>query len=271
LSWAFQILPYVEGGAIHNLKTTAQVEVATVPMYHCPSKRPPTRYLGVGGILMDYAAAVPFPMPADVTRPGFQSLWDNAMKPALDNWGTVACRAEMMWSGVQGGPRFENQIDGATTAGSTTAASLGTNYAPPMGVIVRSNYCATCAEGKRTTGFYEKISFNQISDGSSNTLVVSEKKVPPSTYDEGHLGADDRGWSDGWDFDTMRSTVCVIGPDQDPPHASDDYEFGSAHTAGLNAAFADASVRTMNFDIEFRVFNSLGHRSDGENLESGAN
>ncbi len=276
LSWAFQILSYAEGGAIKNLKTTAEVEQASVPMFHCPSRRPPTRYLGVGAVLMDYAAAVPFPTPADVTRPGFDVLWTNAMKEATDGWGTVGCRAQMMWSGVQGGPRFQAPpsdssptIESVTTAGSTAAASMATNYVPAMGVIVRSNHCALCSDGKRMTGFYTKISFNHIVDGASNTMVVSEKKIAPSLYDTGSSPGDDRGWSDGWDYDAMRTTICIPSADDDRLHASDAYKFGAPHSAGVNAGFADASVRTINYDIDFQVFNSMGHRSDGETPDSG--
>jgi prepilin-type N-terminal cleavage/methylation domain-containing protein len=272
LSWAFQILPYAEGGAIRNLKTTVEIESVSVPMYHCPSRRPPTRYFGVGAILMDYAAATPFPARSELAN---GALWDNAMKAATDGWGSVGCRAKMMWSAVQSGPRFQTGGDGSTTindatTSGTTAASLGSNYVPAMGVIVRSDYCALCDAGKRTTGFYTRVSFNHISDGSSQTMVISEKKLAPSLYE---LGAwhDDRGWSDGWDPDTIRTTVCIPGPDSDAMHESDFYEFGSAHAAGINAGFADASVRTLNYEIDFKVFNALGHRSDGENLESGVN
>ena len=278
LSWAFQILPYAEAGAVQNLKTTADVEQASVPMFHCPSRRPPTRYLGVGATLMDYAAAVPFPMPGDVSSPAFGSAWANQMKAAIDDWGTNACRSKMVWSAMLGGPRFQNTpsdgsptIEAKTAAGSTTAATLGDQYVPAMGVIVRSNYCALCSDGKRTTGFFQPISFNQISDGSSNTLVISEKRIAPSLYETGDSPGDDRGWSDGWDFDTLRSTVCIPGPDEESSSESNDYEFGSAHSAGLNAGFADASVRTLDFEIDFRVFNAMGHRSDGQNQESGVN
>jgi prepilin-type processing-associated H-X9-DG protein len=139
-----------------------------------------------------------------------------------------------------------------------------------MGVIVRADHCALCGSGKRNTGFYTRISFNQISDGSSNTMVISEKKLAPSLYEVG-AWHDDRGWSDGWDPDTIRSSICLPSPDDDAQHESDFYEFGSAHSAGINVGFADASVRMINYEIDFKVFNALAHRADGENLESGAN
>ena len=38
-------------------------------------------------------------------------------------------------------------------------------------------------------------------------------------------------------------------------------QFGSPHTGGLNAVFADGSVHSINFDVDIVVFNSLGTRN----------
>jgi prepilin-type N-terminal cleavage/methylation domain-containing protein len=269
LSWAFQILPYLEGQGLYNLKTTAQVESASVSMYHCPSRRPPTRYLGVGAILMDYAAAVPFRTVGELGP----AVYNAAMQPSPDG-GTKACGAAQMWSAASGGPRFQVSTDSTpdinkkTAAGNTTAGTLGASYAPSMGVIVRSDYCALCDDQKRRTGFYTRVSFNQILDGSSNTMVVCEKKLTPSLYDVGDWH-DDKGWSDGWDPDTIRTTVCIPGADDESTGSAEAYKFGSAHAAGMNAGFADSSVRTIGYDVDVEVFNFLGHRADEQSIDAG--
>ncbi|BBO35915.1 DUF1559 domain-containing protein [Lacipirellula parvula] len=281
LSWAFQTLPYLEGQATYNIKTTAQLEQSDVPMYHCPSRRPPTRALGTGPYLMDYAAAVPLNTAAEMG-----TLYSTAIQLSPD-WGTKGCQLQQMWGSNGGGPRFmiggdgTPTIDQETTSGSTTSATLAgksKGYSPAMGVIVRANYCALCGDGKRNTGFYTRVSFNQIPDGSSNTLVISEKRLEPRLYDGG-AGHDDRGWSDGWDFDTLRSTICVPDSDQDyePPSSGGSnpkagavaYSFGSAHAAGIAGGFADASVRTIGYGIDVVVFNYLGHRADEQNIDAG--
>lgn len=273
LSWAYQILPYLEGGGLFNLKTTAAIESATVPMYHCPSRRAPTRYLGVGATLMDYAAAVPFRTAGEMGAATYAA----ALKPQND-WGNKACAAQQMWSASAGGPRFQDEIASKTASGSTTAATLGNSYAPSMGVIVRANQCTQCAVGKERTGFYTRISFNQITDGSSNTMVICEKRIQPQLYATG-AWHDDRGWSDGWDPDTLRVTICYPSADQDYPLNADGtegpqgaavaYQFGSAHAAGMNAGFADASVRTLQYDVDVEVFNYLGHRADDQMVDQG--
>ncbi len=38
LSWAFQILPYMEGGNVFSLASTPAIEQTSVPSYFCPSR-----------------------------------------------------------------------------------------------------------------------------------------------------------------------------------------------------------------------------------------
>jgi prepilin-type processing-associated H-X9-DG protein len=46
------------------------------------------------------------------------------------------------------------------------------------------------------------------------------------------------------------------------------YEFGAAHAGGMNSVFGDGSVHTINYDVDREMFNRLGHRSDGEVLDT---
>jgi type II secretory pathway pseudopilin PulG len=256
LSWAFQILPYLEGQATYNIKTQAELERTSVSMYFCPSRRPPSQTID-RIFLMDYAAAVPGT--------------PRSLRPPSPNWATasnstgdVGCgRASAeFWTSTSGNLRFETDIQNAKTV------IAGPSYRPPMGVIVRSDWCAGC-NPKINMGWYTKISFHQITDGSSNTLVIGEKRLQPQFYNLGDWH-DDRGWSDGWDPDTLRSSRCQPAPDVDlipaamPDEEALPYSFGGAHASLFNAGFADASVKSIRFDIDVEVLNQLGHRSDGE-------
>ena len=85
------------------------------------------------------------------------------------------------------------------------------------------------------------VGFNNISDGSSNTMMLGEKLVSVAFY-QGGVEADDRGWSDGWDYDTVRTTCFEPLQDSDPRITADpgryvDFprEFGSAHPGVMNA------------------------------------
>jgi prepilin-type processing-associated H-X9-DG protein len=94
--------------------------------------------------------------------------------------------------------------------------------------------------------------------------------------------SDDKGWIDGWDPDAMRSTCFQpyndgdgAGFQFDPLNGNMDlfgkdrdvYYFGSAHTGGLNGIFADGSVRTISFDVDVVLFNSLATRAGEEVID----
>jgi type II secretory pathway pseudopilin PulG len=259
LSWGFQILPYLEGQTVYNVKTDLQIQKVTVPMFYCPSRRPPTKFPGANGnYLMDYAAAVP-------SRPRSQAPVAQQANYFNTNttYGNVACGQLQFWGTVGGQYRFEADMSGANQNIVNSPAYVGYN-----GVIVRSDFCFACPAGKKDLGFYTKISFNQITDGSSNTIVLGEKWLQPSLYQIGDWH-DDKGWADGWDPDTLRSTACQPTPDKDiigSPPGRDGwaYAFGSAHPETWNAGLADASVRSMRYDVDIEVFNRLGHRADEE-------
>jgi hypothetical protein len=53
-----------------------------------------------------------------------------------------------------------------------------------------------------------------------------------------------------------------------PPGNNDVFVFGSAHTAGINAAFGDGAVRMINFDVDITVFNYLGSRNDEQSAQT---
>ncbi|MCC6493556.1 MAG: DUF1559 domain-containing protein [Pirellulales bacterium] len=68
LGWGYQILPYREQAAIQNVKPTATsgnvgitLQQQSVPMFNCPSRRPPTNFVGAGVDTwpMDYAGVTP--------------------------------------------------------------------------------------------------------------------------------------------------------------------------------------------------------------------
>jgi prepilin-type N-terminal cleavage/methylation domain-containing protein/prepilin-type processing-associated H-X9-DG protein len=108
------------------------------------------------------------------------------------------------------------------------------------------------------------INIGAITDGTSNTLALSEKALMTTEYGGGDW-CDDSGWCDGWDPDVIR--VTDHGPKQDYADGPDPcYWVGSAHYAGVNALFADGSVRTISYSINPTLFERLADRQDGEVL-----
>jgi hypothetical protein len=142
------------------------------------------------------------------------------------------------------------------------------------------------------SGFPTAIKPGQVTDGLSNTLVISEKVVRADLYegqpapDPGGGGvSDDRGWSDGWDPDSVRytgvppisdaDTAICQNPNPAIQRTCIGFEgsipvlfFGSAHPAGINAVYGDASAHFINFEIDHLVFNALGTRAGDETINS---
>ena len=101
-------------------------------------------------------------------------------------------------------------------------------------------------------------------------MMVGEKYVWAEEY-EGGDPSDDRGWLDGWDPDTVRTTCTYPLQDSSSNAVSNSdqtYLFGSAHPGGFNAVFADGSVHTINYNIDMYVFNSLGTRGGNSKGET---
>jgi prepilin-type N-terminal cleavage/methylation domain-containing protein len=143
-----------------------------------------------------------------------------------------------------------------------------------LGMVIRTQACSP-------------IGFNDVKDGTSKTMLLSEKFLPLDNYDgsgpvyDGQIRTfegDDRGWTDGWDFDIVRSTG--LPPSRDYVIAPANYNkadvnwkerimFGSAHSSGINSVFGDGSVHTISYDIDRDVFNKLGNRNDGQAFDAG--
>jgi prepilin-type N-terminal cleavage/methylation domain-containing protein/prepilin-type processing-associated H-X9-DG protein len=127
------------------------------------------------------------------------------------------------------------------------------------GVIVRGGLDST------NTWRGGKSMMASVIDGTSNTLLISEKQLNPRRYEIGDWH-DDCGWGDGWDPDIVRYTGFQPNPDRryGSQGGWEGYRFGSAHSAGVNSVFADGSVRMINYAIDLATFNALGTSDGGE-------
>jgi prepilin-type N-terminal cleavage/methylation domain-containing protein len=127
-----------------------------------------------------------------------------------------------------------------------------------------------------------------ISDGTSNTLLFSEKWLRPDEYTGGAWN-DDHNMVSSMDPDILRRGDLAPVPDStdgtgpegsgnynnpccdwnnDPltrtPSARKGGRFGSAHPSGPNAVMCDGSVRTISFSIDNETFRRLCNRRDGQ-------
>ncbi len=115
-----------------------------------------------------------------------------------------------------------------------------------------------------------------VLDGTSNTLLVGEKRLARDRLSTGLAPDDDQGYSIGWDHDTVARTINPPAPDPNStavgfgtdncvtnpcPFGS---TFGSAHIAGFQMVMADGSVRLITYGIRQPTFMALGTSAGGE-------
>jgi prepilin-type processing-associated H-X9-DG protein len=119
-----------------------------------------------------------------------------------------------------------------------------------------------------------RIRFDDLADGSSQTLFVSEKSPPRGAT------VADLGWASGTPA-SLRNTGHPIGgvgpmglvappPAGNGPAASGLFVGGysSHHPGGVNALFGDGSIRYLKNTLNPKVLQQLGHRADGGLLSS---
>jgi len=117
-----------------------------------------------------------------------------------------------------------------------------------------------------------RISPRDVTDGSSYTLFVSEKRI----------GNVDLGWMSGTRA-TLRNTGTL--PNATPEPGVPDRRggmapqeglpanplfvggFGAYHTGGANFVLVDGSVRFLSETIDKKAYEQLGHRADGKLMD----
>jgi len=254
LGWMFQILPFLEEGAIQGIITQADIQQHPIQLYNCPSRRKAT--ISAGNVtLIDYAGVTAGPSRSELGTTTF----DNYLKDPLSHHFEIFWGSEVLTDTGLPGP---SQVAMAASAGKPIQF---------RGVIQRSDWKRPNPGGVGVHfGYLRTISFQKIQDGASKTMLASEKRVAPAYYDGGPA-SDNKGWADGWDYDDLRSTMFPVEQDGDVPDALQrfaviHFQFGSAHSGGINAVFCDGSVHFISYDIDRENFNRLGHRYDGETL-----
>ena len=93
----------------------------------------------------------------------------------------------------------------------------------------------------------QSVRIAMITDGTSNTMLVGEKRLRPENLGKAQ-SHDDQGFTSGWD----RDEVCwgVVPPEPDRRGQDGFYQFGSAHPAGFNSVWCDGSVHIIRYNIQ---------------------
>lgn len=93
----------------------------------------------------------------------------------------------------------------------------------------------------------QSVRLAMLSDGTSNTMLIGEKRLRPENLGKAQ-SHDDQGFTSGWD----RDEVCWgnIPPDMDRRNQDGFYQFGSAHPSGFNSVWCDGSVHIIRYNIQ---------------------
>lgn len=114
-----------------------------------------------------------------------------------------------------------------------------------------------------------KLTWADITDGVSNTLLVSEGRVHLAYLDApgGCCSDNEDGYTNGWADEVIRSGAFPPAPDvRDPSLPSNivDPQFGSSHPTGVGVVLADGAIRWVSFAIDLVVFQRVNVRNDGQ-------
>jgi len=125
------------------------------------------------------------------------------------------------------------------------------------------DYAASNLDNTGVVRQYKPTRFTDIADGTSNTLLVGDKRLNLTNL--GQPQADDNeGYTCGWNEDTMRLTSQRPQPDfVGDPSLYGGKLFGSSHTGRFNVVLADGSVRGISYSVSQPTFKALGDVADG--------
>ena len=231
--WIYNILPYIEQETLHDQgrgqadsdKQTALLRVAQTPL----------------------------------TIANCPSRRSSKLYPNDVGHGTLVARNA---GGIYYGPSPNDNCARADYAANAGSTDLGYPQGP--------NSLADESAGGWLTGFNgvvcqrSETTMADISDGSSNTILVGEKFLDPDHYDDGVDWGDNENMYSGFNDDTVRYACSGYPPRQDQSGTSSTHGFGSVHANSCNMAFCDGSVRPISYSVDIAVFTYLGNRADGQ-------
>ena len=234
--WIYNILPYIEQQAVHDLgmgkdtptkqSIAVQMQGTIIPGFNCPTRRTEGRY----------------------KHTTIVSVFNAASQTEMDVRSDYAANAGDFWVDMGKGP---NSYDDSSYKWPDVSKMTGICY-------LRS-----------------KVRPADIKDGATNTYLVGEKWLGSDHYYDGETPGDDYSLYQGAAPDILRWVAKNPGehwpPCQDskiPPGCDCGLlPFGSCHPGLWNVALCDGSVHTISLDIDPETHRRLGCRNDGKQID----
>jgi type II secretory pathway pseudopilin PulG len=252
-SWIYQLFPYMEEQALHDLGKDSQPDVVTPQQRSGAVKQIETPVAGFNCPSRRQAILYPHPL-------GQSNYLRNASPNRLSSRGDYAANGgdiPVFWGGGSDMPNDMTQaLAGRFVSQRSMMRSTGISY-------------------QRS-----EVRFKDIVDGTTQTYLVGEKFRNPDHYATGLDISDDHPITCGDDYDihcwaalgdsNRPDNAQPLPPLPDTPGVTRYWSFGSAHPSGWNVALCDASVRFATFDIDPLVHRKLANRREGSVVDSGS-
>jgi prepilin-type N-terminal cleavage/methylation domain-containing protein/prepilin-type processing-associated H-X9-DG protein len=193
--------------------------------------------------------------------------------------------------------RRATALYGASTR-SDYCGNSGTQYVSTTGTSTSSLNGSGRVDGVVVRADQPRIGLAQISDGTSNTVMVAEKWLHPKRHNADG-GDNEAMFNAGWDEDVVRIGGGTFTYSYDPsgapavdgsmqrtiprtPHFDNEapqvvdssgatvtiwnQQFGSSHVGGMNTVMCDGSVRVVKYSVDANAWAAACSRNGGEVL-----
>jgi prepilin-type N-terminal cleavage/methylation domain-containing protein len=242
--WVFNVLPYMEQRALHDMAGDGQREtispgqkagalqvvVSPVEVIRCPSRR----------------IQLTYPKPVDGSFYAYNA--------ASGSGNVIAGRSDYA---ISTGDRPDNETGDFPSATNDYSGAKTFKWT----IDTQGRKGALTIDYFTGVGFQRsEIGLQQITDGTSQTYFVGEKYLNPLDYETGLDGGDNETWCTGFNNDNFRSSYNLPQLDQPGLPLSD--SFGSAHSAGWYVCWCDGHVTLESFDIDKFVHRGNANRAD---------
>jgi prepilin-type N-terminal cleavage/methylation domain-containing protein/prepilin-type processing-associated H-X9-DG protein len=243
--WAYNVLPYVDQQALHDMGMGAlslstkkaahgQRHCVPVSLFYCPTRWP------ARSLALNPSTVSLYPVFNADTPPTI------GITDYLANGGNTYVRPSSLpsdcpWSNPEFGP------PDMATGDSPQAAKC-------FGAI------ANAYDGIIYWGSMTRVS--DITDGTGSTYLLGERFIRVMTVDYLALSPADAALT-GCSTHLIRFTTCAPACDGEQGAIADVPNFGGVHAQGFHMAFCDGSVQWINFTIDLAVHQRLGNRKDG--------
>ena len=265
--WMSMLLPQIDQGAIYNMLGN----VASIPNFSGGGATITTSVFGMTaptGIPVTVSTPITaFRCPSDVGATTTCQIAANGVVLGRSTYtGVVGCDPNWINFVVQG-----SALNPPTPGQNPVLGSIGyyTNPAtapPPFAtttVVLRDFY-------QGTFGANSRCGFRDMSDGSSNTILVGERYTPAGSTPTTPITGD-ANWVGVTATTTPIGQGEVLGEASIPINANftsavprpGTTGFGSMHTGGCHFLMGDGTVRFISQNVDMNTFRQLSRVADG--------